>query len=269
VHHATVVHVQVALHVDFISTDKRPDNRSYKHSLRRLLFRFPCHFTMTKLCRFYKNGNCRYGDRCRDSHIQAGETPGPSTSAPPSPRNRPSIPPNLPESSSPSPSGACSFYWRTGNCKLEFECRYKHIRDGEIIPQRPKFNLAGNDTIAPFLTEQGLAKINGIATDGFFEEGKSTLLSPTEAHSRFKRFLWDTFRFQTSFDIYSFFVPLNSASCHNSLWVCISLNSSTICYLFRIRRKKKGRYAFLLIITTVKLNVFPFLAASGFRNFRK
>lgn len=212
---------------------------------------------MTQPCRFYKNGYCRFGDGCRYSHIQAGETPGPSTSAPSSPRNRPSKLPNLPEASSPLQSGVCSFYWKTGTCKREFECRYKHIRDGEpeIAPQRPKFNLAGNDAIAPFLTEQGLAKINGIATDGFFEEGKSTLLSPTEAHSRFKRFLWDTFRFNSSFDIYSFFVPLNSASCHNPLWVCISLNSSTVsCYLFRIRRKKKGRYAFLLIINTLKLN---------------
>ena len=176
---------------------------------------------MNQQCRFYQKGHCRFGDKCKYSHIQSGESPGPSTS-PPSQRNRPSEPPNLPEASSPLPSGVCSFYWKKGECKREFECKYNHIRcdDGpEIAPQRPKFNLAGNDAIAPFLTEQGLAKINGIATDGFFEEAELTSLSPTEAHSRFKRFLWDTFRFKSSFEVYSFLVPLSSASCHNPLWV--------------------------------------------------
>ena len=207
---------------------------------------------MNQQCRFYQKGpsHCRFGDKCRYSHIQAEESSGPqaSTSAP-SPRYRPSESTILPEASSPLPSGVCSFYWKTGKCKREFECRFTHIRcdDGpEITPQRPQFNLAGNDAIAPFLTEQGLAKINGIATDGFFEEGKSTSLSPTEAHSRFKRFLLDTFRFKSTFEVYSFLIPLSSASSHNPLWVCISLNSSTIlCCLFRIRRKKKGRYTFL------------------------
>ena len=198
---------------------------------------------MNQQCRFYQKGHCRFGDKCRYSHhdVQAAESPDPSTSTP-SPRNQPSEPPNSPEASSLPPSGVCSFYWKTGRCKREFECKYKHIRnnDGpEITPQRPNFNLAGNDAISPFLTEQGLAKINGIATDGFFEEAS---LSPTEAHSRFKRFLSDTFRFKSSFEIYSFLVPLSSASCHNRSWVCISLNSHSIsCYLFRIRRKKKGR----------------------------
>ena len=194
---------------------------------------------MNQQCRFYQKGpsHCRNGNKCKYSHTQAGESPSSSTSAP-SPRNRPSESPNLPSL----PPGVCSFYWKSGRCKQEFECKFKHIRcdDGpESTPQRPKFNLAGNDAIAPFLTEQGLAKINGIATDGFFEVAS---LSPTDAHSRFKRFLLDTFRFKSSFEVYSFLTPLTSASCHNPLWVCISLNSSTMsCYLFRISRKKKGR----------------------------
>jgi hypothetical protein len=192
---------------------------------------------MAPQCRFYQAGNCRFGDKCKNSHIRAGEpsrSSSPSTSAPPSSGNRPPKPPNLPEASSPLPSGVCSSYWKTGGCRFEFDCKYKHIRcddDPKVTPQRPQFNLAGNDAIAPFLTEQGLAKINGIATDGFFGDGESTSLSPTDAHNRFKRFLSDTFRFKTSFEVYSFLVPLSSASCHNPLWVCISLNSSTIsCY---------------------------------------
>jgi hypothetical protein len=225
------------------STDRRPDNRSYK--LTRCggccssSFANP---TMAQQCHFYQAGRCLYGDKCRKSHTQSVQSPSSSTSVPPSPRSKPS---NIPEASSPLPSGVCSFYWTTGRCKREFECKYKHIRcdDGpETTSQRPQFNLAGNDTIAPFLTEKGLAKINGIATDGFFEEERFTSLSPTDAHSRFKRFLSDTFRFKSSFDVYSFLVPLSSANCNNPLWVCVFLDSSAIsCYLLRIRRKKKGR----------------------------
>ena len=173
---------------------------------------------MTQQCRLYQAGDCRFGAKCKFSHsahTQGGQSPGSSTSIPP-------------KASSSPPSGVCSFYWKTGGCKREFECKYEHIQcnDGpEITPQRPQFNLAGNNAIAPFLTEQGLAKINGIATDGFFE---STSLSPTDAHGRFKRFLSDTFRFRTSFEVYAFLVPLNSANCNNSLWVCVSLDSFAI-----------------------------------------
>ena len=231
----------------FILTDRRPDNRSYKLTHWRLLFRFLYHPTMTQPCSFYQAGNCRFGDKCRKSHsahTQANQSPSPSTSVAHPPKSRPSKPLNLPEASSPRPNGVCSFYWTTGKCKREFECIYKHIRcdDGpETTPRRPQFNLAGNDALAPFLTEQGLAKINGIATDGFFKEEISTRLSPTDAHNRFKKFLSDTFRFRNSFDVYAFLVPLSSANCNNSSWVCLSLDSYPICYLFRIRRKKKGR----------------------------
>lgn len=184
-------------------------------------------------CRFHQAGNCRYGDKCKNSHSArtlAEQSPGPSTSGPTSPRSWPSKQLTLPGASSPLPSGVCRYYWTTGQCKLEFKCNFKHNRcdDGpEITPQRPQFNFAGTDAIVPFLTEKGLAKINGIATDGFFDE-KAALLSPTEAHNRLKRFLSDTFRFRSSFDVYAFLVPLSSANCNNTLWVCVSLSNHLI-----------------------------------------
>ena len=195
-----------------------------------MLWRLPTTFThrstMAQECRFHQAGHCRNGDRCKFSHsnrTQVGQSPEPSGSFSTSLKSRPSKQPNLPAASSPRPNGVCQFYWTTGRCKLEFECKYRHVRcdDGpETTPQRSQFNFAGNDAIPPFLTEQGLAKINGIATDGFFEI--STSLSPTEAHNRLKKFLSDTFRFKNSFDVYSFLVPLNSANCNNSSWVCLS-----------------------------------------------
>ena len=128
-------------------------------------------------------------------------------------------PPNLPGASSPLPSDACRFYWETGRCKLEFQCKFKHIRcddSPETTAQRPRFNFVIKEAIAPFLTEKGLTKINGIATDDFFEE---TSMSPTDVHDRLRRFLSDTFRFKTSFEIYAFLTPLSSANCNNPLWV--------------------------------------------------
>ncbi|KAF8808645.1 hypothetical protein BYT27DRAFT_7255286, partial [Phlegmacium glaucopus] len=175
-------------------------------------------------CRFFQAGHCRSGNKCKYSHsarTQAGQSPSPSTSAPSSPRSRPPNQSKLPGASSPLPNGVCRFYWETGACKREFDCKYRHDRcdeGSETRPKRPQFNLAANDAIAPFLTEQGLAKMNGIATDGFFEDETSTSLSPTDAHNRFKRFLSDTFRFKTSYDVYAFLVPLSSANCNNALW---------------------------------------------------
>lgn len=221
-------------------------------------------------CRFYQAGHCRFGSNCNFSHsacIHAGQSPGPSTSVPNSPksrtpnqpnfarassplptgnpglstsvpnspRNRPPNRSNLPGASSPLPNGVCRFYWETGGCKREFDCKYSHIRCDdrpETTPQRPQFNFSGNDAIAPFLTEQGLAKINGIATDGFFDDEKSTSLSPTEAHNRFKRFLSDNFRFKNSFDVYAFLVSLSSANCNNTRWACISLDLSGIHFTY-------------------------------------
>ncbi|KAF8808643.1 hypothetical protein BYT27DRAFT_7188610 [Phlegmacium glaucopus] len=175
-------------------------------------------------CRFFQAGRCRSGDECKYSHstrTQAEQSPNSSTSASSSTWRRPPNQSQLPGASSPLPNGVCRYYWETGACKREFDCRYQHDRCDEGSKtrlQRPQFNLAANDAIAPFLTEQGLAKMNGISTDGFFEDETLTSLSPTDAHNHFKKFLSDTFQFKTSYEVYSFLVPLSSANCNNALW---------------------------------------------------
>jgi hypothetical protein len=57
-------------------------------------------------------------------------------------------------------------------------------------------STAGKEMIAPLLTENGLAKINSNATDGFFAENETSSLSPTEAHRLLQRYLKDNFRFK-------------------------------------------------------------------------
>jgi hypothetical protein len=74
------------------------------------------------------------------------------------------------------------------------------------------------ETIAPFLTEAGLAKMNGTSTDGFFSLPTKSL-SPNEAQNHLTKFLRDDFRFSSVFDIYAFLAILNSASSTNKSWV--------------------------------------------------
>lgn len=188
-------------------------------------------------CRFHNfPGGCRQGDNCKFSHANrdtnrtetqtsrsSSSTPGPLT--PLTPRSPPNERPSSP--SSPLPRGVCRFYWETGGCKREFDCRFEHTRKTQPTANRfsriTVASQAAEDLIAPFLTEKGLAKLSGSGTDGFFAQDTSTSLSPTEAHSKLKRFLQDNFRFNTTFQIYGFLTPLISANTTNRLWVCPSL----------------------------------------------
>lgn len=180
-------------------------------------------------CHFYSSPRgCRRGGDCKFSHDTNREeikSPRSSSSASPTPRS----PPNPQRSGSPlppSPRGVCRFYWDEGRCKREFDCRFEHTQTRSATnvpsPRLTVTNQAAEDLIAPFLTEKGLAKINSTGTDGFFAQGTSTLLSPTEAHSRLKRFLEDRYRFNATFQVYAFLIPLNSANAANRLWVSLT-----------------------------------------------
>lgn len=88
--------------------------------------------------------------------------------------------------------------------------------------ENPSLNRAGTPSgalgsVIPFLTDEGLAKVMGTGTDSLSPQ-PATLLTPGEVRSRLERFLKDDFRFHTSFDIYAFFVPLNSTLSTNPAW---------------------------------------------------
>ena len=182
-----------------------------------------------KPCRFVNNpGGCRRGDDCSFSHASSNEQPpsSPPPSVASSQRGHKARTPNC-------PPGVCRFYWSSGRCNREFECRYKHTTApgapvSSTRPQSPALGLSASDAIAPFLTESGLAKLNGNGTDAFFAS-PATLMSPSETHNSLKKYLWDEFRFRKSADVYGFLIPLSNANLSNSTWVsCHSLPRSTV-----------------------------------------
>lgn len=188
-------------------------------------------------CRFYDSpGGCRRGSSCTFSHIQNTERRGdgrpssPSVASDGSPSRRNAQYPQRPTSpSSPLPRGVCRFFWESGRCNREFDCRYLHTlgprqgqvrQDGTQSPQPLRIpTQAAQQFIAPFLTEKGLAKLVGSGTDGYFPLDTMTSMTPTETHGHLRRFLRDQFRFKTTHEIYGFLIPLSSANNQNNSWV--------------------------------------------------
>jgi hypothetical protein len=184
--------------------------------------RRPCVF-------FDKPGGCRRGGQCKFLHARS-TSPAPSSgrSSPAlSQGSSSSIQNSLPRA----PPGVCNFYWTTGTCKREFACRFRHASSSPVqktIPQSNRSTLSSTiDSIAPFLTEAGLARVTGTSTDVFFSADSTKDLSPTEAHSALKRYLFDDYRFRMTFDIYAFLKPLSSAHAANTSWVSLFCSQRT------------------------------------------
>ncbi|KAJ7497553.1 hypothetical protein FB451DRAFT_1211927 [Mycena latifolia] len=166
---------------------------------------------MSAPCRFHsKPGGCRRGNQCKFSHD--GPSSPASSSQPPQPSRQGPLP--------KAPPGICNFYWSTGNCRREFECRFKHTRNPSLpsspSPQ-PLAALASANTLAPFLTEAGLARLTAPGTDVFFSPPLKPL-SPNETHNHLKKYLHDNFRFDKTYDIYGFLVPLGTLNTSGPQW---------------------------------------------------
>ncbi|KAJ6587167.1 hypothetical protein DFH09DRAFT_248112 [Mycena vulgaris] len=163
---------------------------------------------MAPPCRFYnKPGGCRRGNQCTFSHDGPSSPSRPSQAA----RRGP-----LPQA----PPGICNFYWSTGNCRHEFGCRFRHTRNPSSSPSpspEPSTPLTAANSLAPFLTEAGLARLTASGTDIFFPPPIKPL-SPNETHNHLKRFLRDDFRFEKTYDIYAFLVPLGSLNTSGPQW---------------------------------------------------
>lgn len=178
-------------------------------------------------CRYFSSSSgCRKGNKCQFAHLNSNrESAAPTGPSGPSTTRRTFIPRTQSPSSAPTtraPPGVCHFYWKNGQCNREFDCRFQHDRPDSThkssrAPHASTMRAA--EEVAPFLTENGLAKINSNATDGFFSNVESSL-SPTDAHRQLKRFLVDDYKFRNPFEVYSFVVPLCSANPTNTLWVC-------------------------------------------------
>ncbi|KAJ8523127.1 hypothetical protein ONZ45_g408 [Pleurotus djamor] len=164
-------------------------------------------------CRFFnKPGGCHRGNQCTFAHT-----------TPPSRRSSDAVNSSASSSQVNTPPGACRLYWTSGTCRHEFKCRFNHVSPDSppVAPPSRRFTLPDDsvaDQVAPFLTKDGLVKLLGSGgTDSYFANPAKPL-SPNQAHTAIKRFLYDDFRFRKNTDVYAFMLPINSASSHNDLW---------------------------------------------------
>lgn len=181
-------------------------------------------------CRFYNTpGGCRRGQQCSFAHSPVKQTGQTGTDdarsvSPPSDGISPRFTPRPLATTLPPPKGMCRFFWTQGQCSKSFDCHWQHQTGPGVktagrpsTPQPSKVTMG--DRLAPYLTEQGLSKMNGGGTDGFFFRDSSNSLSPIEAHNFLTKFLFDNSKFHKTYHIYSFLIPLNSANSSNDQWV--------------------------------------------------
>ncbi|THH30127.1 hypothetical protein EUX98_g4067 [Antrodiella citrinella] len=71
--------------------------------------------------------------------------------------------------------------------------------------------------LAPFLTESGLARMNEMSADVLFTNSTKAK-TPAEVHNFLKRFLYDSYQFRTSLDVYAFLLLLVDANTNNATW---------------------------------------------------
>lgn len=185
---------------------------------------------MSRVCTFYKSPKgCNKGDQCNFQHTDDGGIRGggssrrsrrgasvvrssgsPSSPSPIQNQGRPQYP--------KAPFGMCDYYWSSGQCNQGFGCRYKHERNPATVVA-PAETLSAIDTIAPYLTESGLAKVSGQGTDIYYGHDSESNRSPTQVQKALTRFLRDDYRFPHSPDKYAFLLCLTSANSNNKAWV--------------------------------------------------
>lgn len=177
--------------------------------------RKPCHF-------YSKPGGCRHGATCHFAHD--GPPGGGGETANPSPTKNNTLAAAVGGGGTigDAPKGVCGYYWRTGECRRGFQCRYEHRRG-------PEANLTAESgpsssgvfipaDIAPFLTSAAIARLSEPGTDALFL-ANTKARSPTEVHNLLKRFLYDSYRFRHTFDVYAFTSLLGDATTTNTTWV--------------------------------------------------
>ncbi|KAJ7072084.1 hypothetical protein C8F01DRAFT_1044463 [Mycena amicta] len=142
-------------------------------------------------CRFHNSpSGCRHGDKCTYSHTQQA---GPSSRGP--------------ETQVPlvrAPPGTCNFFWTSGKCKREFNCKFKHERKQSTTEDTPSPEAAPPQTWR-----------NRPSTSN---NSSSKDLAPYELHGHLKRFLHDDFRFPNTSHVYAFVSLLASINTSGPLW---------------------------------------------------
>ncbi|KAH8119264.1 P-loop containing nucleoside triphosphate hydrolase protein [Phellopilus nigrolimitatus] len=199
-------------------------------------------------CRFFSTrGGCLKGSQCTFAHgspIERDERARPDPggtlgSSPPSPRQTRERNITANAIDTPAPNGVCRIFWKHGNCKREFGCRFRHESPSNAEPAhadsshlsnrnwRTGRGLEGDDNprtqeleiIAPFLTDAGLAKMSGSGSDVFASGGATgKKLNPQEMQGQLRIFLFDDYRFRSTTQMCGFASLLSNASAMNNSW---------------------------------------------------
>ncbi|EKM54252.1 uncharacterized protein PHACADRAFT_174761 [Phanerochaete carnosa HHB-10118-sp] len=169
-----------------------------------------------KPCRFHlKPGGCRYGSSCTFAHIEgATSATGGNTTDAATPGSSSTF------ESSPAPPGKCTFYWKTGDCKRGFQCRFKHDRPVDPSTSTPEVTTTRanvTDALLPFLTPIGISRLFETGSDALFA-GNSKPKTPSEVHNYLKMYLRDDYHFRNVFDMHSYLALLSDATSSNSTW---------------------------------------------------
>jgi hypothetical protein len=139
-------------------------------------------------CRFHQQpGGCRKGESCEFLHA------GPSGGSPHSSMREASASPFTTPERRRAPNGFCNEFWTTGQCKRNFDCRFKHERQISLITQ---------SRVVPATQSMPITRV----------------LNATEVHNHLGRFLRDNYRFTSPNDIYAFISLLGHATKENN-WV--------------------------------------------------
>uniref|UniRef100_A0A0W0G4H7 C3H1-type domain-containing protein n=1 Tax=Moniliophthora roreri TaxID=221103 RepID=A0A0W0G4H7_MONRR len=208
-----------------------------------------------RACKFYPQGRCRDGDRCRFSHdgappsnlqqrgaahprggprasptpqssrasptpqsSRASPTPQPSRASP-APRSSRAFPGSAqPGGSGRAPRGNCDFFWNSGQCTRGFECTFRHVQQTahSSNADQPPSAPENRDTL-DFTSVEGLADMNDILQETQYQS------TPVEAHNSIKRFTRDNFSFSNSNgsgvqDMVAFVKVLASVDRRNTSW---------------------------------------------------
>ncbi|TFK54494.1 P-loop containing nucleoside triphosphate hydrolase protein [Heliocybe sulcata] len=170
-------------------------------------------------CRFYESpGGCWRGSACTFRHGDAA--PALHRPSSPSPSRSSSPDPSQPASA---PSGVCRVFWSSGTCQHGFRCRYRHVSPPGTrrpsVPVNADQDSAAIARVAPFLTEAGLARLAAPGSDAHTSlAAGSGNLTPSEAQSHLRTYLFDNFRFRSAHNVYGLGKILESATATNNTW---------------------------------------------------
>ena len=174
-------------------------------------------------CRLFQKGSCRFGARCKYSHVASGSVPSATASRRGNDRTGgqgSASPQTGPSSNVQVPPGVCRVYWTAGKCNRAFECTFKHLKGSsapaglEASPNN-KGNSVSDDT-PDFFSAEGLA-VNAGA--GNVERHS---LTPVEAHNHMRPFMRDNYHFESAARVQGFVRIFASVNDRNKAWVSVS-----------------------------------------------